>query len=99
MCKDRLGTGGSCAVAGKLTQCGDFRLVTLESIMKYSLFSAQTAKLLSSWRYNWLSLIHCSLVTPCEEDGTNGGRADIIRWARFSSGLNTETPAVTKRNM
>ena len=65
-------------------------------VNKYSLLSAQSAKLRSSWRYNWLSLIHCSLVTRCEEDGTNGGRADIIRWARFSSGLNTETPAVTK---
>ena len=64
---------------------------------KYSLLSAQSAKLRSSWRYNWLSLTHCSLVTPCEEDGTNGGRADIIRWATFSSGLNTETPAVTKQ--
>ena len=79
------------------TKWGDFHLATLDTFSKYSLFSAQTARLRTSWRYNWLSLIHCSLVTRCDEEGTNGGRADIIRWARFCSGLNTDTPAVTKQ--
>jgi len=91
-------TGASFALAGT-RQSGELHLVNLVPINNYSLLSAQTAKLRSSWRYNWLSLIHCSLVTRSEEDGTNGGRADIIRWARFSSGLDTETPAVTKQIM
>ena len=43
--------GASCAVAGRI-QSGEFHLVTLEPINKYSLLSAQTAKLCSSWRYN-----------------------------------------------
>ena len=43
--------GATCAVAGRI-QIGEFHLVTLEPINKYSLLSAQTAKLRSSWRYN-----------------------------------------------
>jgi hypothetical protein len=78
---------------------GDFHCVTIERINKYSLLSAQTAKLRSSCRYNWLSLMHWSFVTRSEEEGTNGGRADNIRWARFSSGLNTKSPAVTKQTV
>jgi hypothetical protein len=88
--------GSSCAVVGT-RQSVEFHWMNPKPIIKCSLLSAQTAKLRSSWRYNWLSLIHCSLFTRSEEDGTNGGRTDIIRWARFSSGLNTEAPAVTKQ--